>query len=140
MAKRTVKIWWVVGTVVMLVGGFAALFVSFSTDPGNFLNGRTGMSVALLVLCISVAACGVILQLVAWIGALFNAHMLADRMWFNLLLWLGIAGILTSPIVIGALTWWTLMLVYLIGGSEWGVRPAGDGEAAHVRTNQPITT
>lgn len=124
MAKRTITIWWVAGTVVMFVGGLAALFVSFSTDPGNFLNGRTGLSVALLALCFFVAGCGVIFQLVGWIGALFNTRLLSDRTWFKLLLWLGIAGIVTSPIVIGALIWWTLMLVYLIGGPDGApVRP-----------------
>lgn len=124
MAKRTVTIWWVAGTVVMFIGASAALFVSFSTDPGNFLNGRTGTSVALLALCFFVAGCGVILQLVGWIGALFNTRLLSDKMWFKLLLWLGIVGIVTSPIVIGALVWWTLMLVYLIGGPDGApVRP-----------------
>jgi hypothetical protein len=39
--------------------------------------------VALLVVSISIAAAGVILQLVAWTGALFNTHLLAGKTWFR---------------------------------------------------------
>ena len=72
-------------------------------QPGQPLNGQTGASVALLALSLIVAFIGVTLQLVAWIGALFNSHLLADKMWFNVLLWIGIVGIVTSSIVIGGL-------------------------------------
>jgi hypothetical protein len=123
MAKRAIAIWWIVGTVVMFAGGLPALVVSFETNQGNFLHGHTGTSVALLVVSLSVAAAGVILQLVAWTGALFNTRLVADRTWFKVLLWVGIAGIVTSPIVVGGLVWWGLMLVYLVGGPD-GTAPA----------------
>jgi hypothetical protein len=123
MAKRAIAIWWIVGTVVMFAGGSAALFVSFETKQGNFLHGHTGTSVALLVVSISIAAAGVILQLVAWTGALFNTHLLAGKTWFQVLLWVGVAGIVTSPIVLGGLVWWGLMLTYLVGGPD-GTAPA----------------
>lgn len=118
MEKRVIKTWWIWGTVVMFAGFVAALLVSLETDQGRVLNGKTGTSVALLVFALSIAAIGVILQLVAWIGALFNARLLEDETWYKLLLWLGIVGIVTSPVVIGALLWWTLMLVYLVGGPD----------------------
>jgi hypothetical protein len=118
MEKRLIKTWWIWGTVVMFAGSAAALLVSFETDPGRLLNGETGISVTLLALAISIAAIGVILQLVAWIGALFNAHQLQDKTWYKLLLWLGIVGIVTSPVVIGGLLWWTLMLVYVVAGPD----------------------
>jgi hypothetical protein len=118
MEKRVIKTWWIWGTVVMFAGFVAALLVSFETDQGHLLNGKTGTSVALLALAISIAAIGVILQLVAWIGALFNAHLLQDKIWYKLLLWLGIVGIVTSPVVIGGLLWWTLMLVYVVAGAD----------------------
>jgi hypothetical protein len=79
--------------------------------------------VALLVVSISIAAAGVILQLVAWTGALFNTHLLAGKTWFQVLLWVGVAGIVTSPIVLGGLVWWGLMLTYLVGGPD-GTAPA----------------
>lgn len=133
MAKRAIAIWWIVGTVVMFAGGSAALFVSFETNQGNFLHGHTGTSVALLVVSLSVAAAGLILQLVAWTGALFNTHLLAGKTWFKVLLWVGIAGIVTSPIVVGGLVWWGLMLAYLVGGPD-GTAPAPaslPADAAH---------
>ena len=129
MAKRTITIWWIVGSVVMFVGFVAALSVSYATNQGNFLNGQTAVSLALLVLSITILFTGVTLQLVAWIGSLVNAHLLTDKMWFNVLLWVGIAGILTSPIVVGGLLLWALMLAYVIKGA--------DGKLASSRTATP---
>jgi hypothetical protein len=87
--------------------------------------------VALLVVSISVAAAGVTLQLVAWTGALSNTHLLAGKTWFQVLLWVGIAGIVTSPTVVGGLVWWGLMLACLIGGPD-GTAPASlPADAAH---------
>ena len=45
----------------------------------------------------------------------------------------GIAGIVTSPVVVGGLVWWGLMLAYLIGGPD-GTAPAPaslPADAAH---------
>ena len=64
MEKRVITTWWIWGTVVMFAGSAAALLVSFETDQGRLLNGKTGTSVALLALALSIAAIGVILQLV----------------------------------------------------------------------------
>ncbi|HSP08747.1 MAG TPA: hypothetical protein VLU92_04040 [Candidatus Dormibacteraeota bacterium] len=130
MAKRAITIWWIVGSVVMFVGFVAALSVSYATNQGNFLNGHTGVSVALLVLSISILFIGVTLQLVAWVGSLVNARLLADKMWFKVLLWVGIAGIVTSPLVIGGLLFWALMLVYVINGA--------DGKLASSTTATPV--
>jgi hypothetical protein len=132
MEKRVIKTWWILGTVVMFAGFAAALLVSLETDQGRLLNGKSGTSVALLALAISVAAIGVILQLVAWIGALFNAHLLEDETWYKLLLWLGIVGIVTSPVVIGGLLWWTLMLVYVVAGPDGkAIQPQAATPSAH---------
>lgn len=135
MAKRAIAIWWIVGTVVMFAGGSAALLVSFETNQGNFLHGHTGTSVALLVLTLSVAASGVILQLVAWAGALSSTHRLADRTWFKVLLWVGAAGIVTSPVVVGGIVWWGLMLAYLVAGPD-GTAPATASLAADAARSQ----
>ena len=131
MEKRVITTWWIWGTVVMFAGSAAALLVSFETDQGRLLNGKTGTSVALLALALSIAAIGVILQLVAWIGALFNARLLQDKTWYKLLMWLGIVGIATSPVVIGGLLWWTLMLVYVVVGP--------DGKAVQPQAATPST-
>jgi hypothetical protein len=127
MARRTIAIFWIVGSIVMFSGFFAAMGVAIATNTGDPLNGQ---SAAVLFSALGVAGAGIILQLVSWFGSLFNAHLLADKHWFNLLLWVGIIGIATSPFVIGALAWWALMLAYLIG--------APDGEA--VRPSAPAPT
>jgi hypothetical protein len=83
MVKRTIAVWWIVGTIVMFAGGLAILFVAIETGTGGALHGHTGASAALLAASITVAAVGVILQLVAWTGAVFNTHLLADKKWFK---------------------------------------------------------
>jgi hypothetical protein len=137
MEKRSIRIWWIVGSVVMFAGMFAALFVSFETGSGRFLNGKTGTSVALLAVGLSVAGIGIILQLVAWIGALFNTSGLEEKTWFKLLLWLGIVGIVTSPIVVGGLLWWSLMLAYLVGGPDGRALQPQVGPATGTRASEP---
>jgi hypothetical protein len=127
MTRRTIAIFWIVGSIVMFFGFFAAIGVAIVTNSGNPLNGQ---SAAVFFSAFGIAAAGIILQLVAWFGSLFNAHLLPDKHWFNLLLWVGIVGIATSPFVIGGLVWWALMLAYLIG--------APDGEAA--RPSAPVPT
>jgi hypothetical protein len=125
MSKRTIGIWWTAGTIAALAGTAGALLVAYATNPGNALHGHTGTAVALLVASFIVLGGGGIALLVAWIGALVNTHRLADRTWFNRLLWLGIAGLVLSPIVVGGLLWWGLLLAYLGNGPDGkAVQPA----------------
>jgi hypothetical protein len=137
MVKRTIAIWWIAGTVVMFAGGLAILFVALETGTGGALHGHTGTSAALLAASITVAAAGVILQLVAWTGAVFNTHLLADKRWFKVLLWVGLAGIMTSPFVVGALAWWGLMLAYLVGGPDGTVPTVASHPAAGTSIQAP---
>jgi hypothetical protein len=125
MVKRTIASWWIVGTVVMFAGGLAILFVALETGTGGALHGHTGASAALLAASITVAAVGVILQL------------LADKRWFKVLLWVGLAGIVTSPFVVGALTWWGLMLAYLVGGPDGTVPSVASHPAAGTSIQAP---
>jgi hypothetical protein len=62
------------------------------------------------------------MMLVAWTGALVDTHLLADRTWFNRLLWLGMVGLVFSPIVVGT-CWWGLLLAYVRSGAGKGVQP-----------------
>ena len=62
---------------------------------------------------------GILIQVAAWIGAMMNTQRLADKAWFNVLLWVGIVGLLTSPIFgLGALIWSGVMIAYLIAGPD----------------------
>jgi hypothetical protein len=125
MTKRTITAWWIAGTVAALAGTAGALLVAYATNPGNALHGHTGTAVALLVASFVVLGGGGIALLVAWVGALVNTHLLADRTWFNRLLWLGIVGLVLSPIVVGGLLSWGLLLVYLRNGPDGkAVQPA----------------
>lgn len=124
MSKRVIAIVWAAGTVIMVAGGWALLFVASLARPGNSLHDHPVASMALLAVCYSVALTGVALGLVAWAGALASTHKLARKTWFRALLWLGIAGLATSPLVIGGVVWWGLMLTYLVAGPDGTNPPA----------------
>jgi hypothetical protein len=133
MAKRTITKWWIWGLVVMAVGGILILASSLALAahvvnvtaggssryvPDNFL----WTAVDVMILGGIVAGGGAIAQLVAWIGAVFNTHRLADKKWFHILLWGGIVGIVTSLLhglgALGALFWLGVMACYLIAGND----------------------
>jgi hypothetical protein len=118
MTKRRISAWWIAGTVAALAGTTGALLVAYATNPGNALHGHTGTAVALLAASFLVLGGGGIALLVAWVGALVNTHRLADRTWFNRLLWLGIVGLVFSPVVVGGLLWWGLLAAYLRNGPD----------------------
>jgi hypothetical protein len=116
MPKRVIVILWAAGTVIMVAGGWALLFVASQTQPGRSLHHHPLASMALPALCYTVALTGVAMGLVAWAGALANTYQLERKTWFLILLWLGTAGLVTSPLVIGGVVWWGLMLIYLVAG------------------------
>ena len=129
MPRRVIAILWVAGTVIMVAGGWALLSVASQAKPGNSLDGHPVTSTTLLALCYGVALTGVALGLVAWAGALASTHQLERKTWFHILLWLGTAGLATSPLVIGGVVWWGLMLIYLVAGPDRPAPPAPVGSA-----------
>jgi hypothetical protein len=81
-------------------GGFVlALAVANLTGPGRLLHGVLWPSLALVSFGIAMIGVGAILIGAAWWGAVFNAHQLPERTWFNWLLWTGIAAALTMPLL-----------------------------------------
>jgi hypothetical protein len=119
LEKRSIKQWSIWGTVAMVVGSFFPLFVARATNEGGFLHGLLWPALALDTLGFAVAVCGVIAVTVAWWGAVFNTHRLADKTWFNLLLWSGSVGTVTSPLFgIGALVSGGVLLAYLVAGPD----------------------
>jgi hypothetical protein len=135
MTKRTITIWWLVGIGVMIVGGLLALFSSLAlaSHIGAFTNnfqytpyvpdGYFWTLISLIVLGGIAVLGGIIVQFVAWIGAVINTNRLVDKTWFNVLLWVGIAGIVLSLFGgVGALVGIGLMIVYLVGGPDGTVR------------------
>jgi hypothetical protein len=130
MAKRTITKWWIWGLVVIAVGGILILASSLALAahvvnvtaggsskyvPDNFL----WTAVAVMILGGIVSGGGAVAQLVAWIGAVFNTNRLEDKKWFNLLLWIGIVGIVTSLLHgVGGLILLILMVCYLVAGPD----------------------
>ena len=119
------------GVVVMVVGGILILASSLAlaahiqnVTAGNTNNFNPNDNVFwtlvfLIVLSCIVCCGGFIAQFVAWIGAVLNTYRLVDRTWFNLLLWGGIAGIVTSSLCgLGALFGLGLMIAYLVAGPD----------------------
>ncbi len=123
MSKRVIAIMWAAGTVIMVAGGWALLSVASQAKPGNSLHDHPVAATALLAVCYAVALTGVALGLVAWAGALARTYRLARKTWFHVLLWLGTAGLVTSPLVVGGVVWWGLMLTYLVAGPDGTVPP-----------------
>ncbi len=129
MEKHTITKIWLVGLLIILAGGVvSAVSVGFWLAhvvnvtaghrlfvPDNFF--WTTMTIIGLGGIIGVG--GLTVQLVAWIGAVLNSHRLADKSWFKVIIWVGIVGIVTSPIFgLGGLIWWGVTVAYLIGGSD----------------------
>jgi hypothetical protein len=62
---------------------------------------------------------GIVVQLAAWVAALFNTNRLMDKTWFTVLLVCGIVGIVLGPLFgLGALCWGGAMISYLIGAPD----------------------
>lgn len=130
MTKRTITRTWIWGMVVMLVGGILAAIISIvmvahigdatASFRYNYVpDSLFWTMIGFIALCGIVVVCGIAAQFVAWIGAILNTNRLADKTWLNLLLWGGIAGIVTSSIFgLGALFGWGMMIAYLAAGPD----------------------
>jgi hypothetical protein len=124
MAKPVIVRWTAWGLLALAAGGVLALSVSYSTNEGGFLHGHLWISLALIGAAVDIAVASVIAEAVAWWGALFNSHQLANRSWFNLLLWSGIVGTVFSfPFGEGALIAGSVLIAYLIAGPDASVLP-----------------
>jgi hypothetical protein len=131
MTKHRITFWWLIGAAVVIVGGLIALFssldlvahIQYLTDnyrlntfvPDTFF----WVLVSLIILGGIAAVGGFVLQFVAWIGAVINTSRLANRTWFNVLLWCGIAGLVLGTVYgLGILLWWGVMIAYLGNGPD----------------------
>jgi hypothetical protein len=130
MEKQTITKTWLAGLLVILVGGVVS-GVSTGVWLAHVVNITAGhhsnyvpdnffwTSMAFIGLGGIIAAGGLIVQLAAWIGAVLNSHRLANKTWFNVVLWLGIVGLATSPLFgLGGLLWWGVTAAYLIWGPD----------------------
>jgi len=119
IGKSAITSWLIWGLVAMAAGAVLALFVSRETNYGGFLHGHLWPPLALITAGASITVAGLIAEIVSWWGALFNAHRLADRTWFNVLLWIGIVGAVTGPIFgLGALVVAGVVIVYAVAAPD----------------------
>jgi hypothetical protein len=142
MGKRTVTKWWTAGAVtlavaaVLIIADGLALAAHFDAmTPGTrvgLMPDNFSRSIVILIgLGIVIAGAGLLAELVAWFGALANTRLLADKRWFNRLLWAGIVGIATLPLFgLGAMIAGSAMIAYLVGAPDTSVGRTQEAEAA----------
>src|ERR1051326_7149123 len=132
MTKRTITIWWLIGIGVMIVGGLLALFTALALAShigaftanyqyNTYVPDSTFWALVSFIILGGLAVLGgIVVQLVAWIGAVINTNRLVDKTWYNLLLWCGVAGLVLSLFTgpMGVLVGLVLMIVYLVGGPD----------------------
>lgn len=130
MTKRMITRTWVAGVIVILVGGVvsgisAGIWLAQAIDlakPG-YLTAvpyhSFWTSMTFVGLGCAVALGGFALKLAAWIGALINSRRLAHKTWFHVLLWGGIVGIITGPLLgLGEMICSGVTVAYLIDHSD----------------------
>ena len=119
IGKSAIGRWSIWGLVAMAAGPVLDLLVSRETNYGGFLHGHLWLPLALITVGASITVAGLIAVIVSWWGAIFNAHRLADRTWFNRLLWSGIVGAVTMPIFgLGALVVAGVGIVYFVAAPD----------------------
>lgn len=129
MTKARLFRWWFTGVAVMLAAGallysslLALLAHSNQVSSFAWAIGNDSYSIAMLTVfgvgC-GIAVVGIGIQLGAWIAALSNARRLSDQAWARALLWWGIAGLVTIPVIgIGGLIHEGLMTAYFVGAPD----------------------
>src|SRR5664279_180975 len=130
MAKRKISQWWFAGLAAMFPAGVlipsSALALAARQGGDGVRDGYGRAMLALIVLGGLCALGSVVALLVAWCAAVLNAWLLPDRRWYGALLWGGIAGILTTPLLgLGVLLFGSVMTAYLRVGTAVSRRCAG---------------
>ena len=128
MSKSTVVRAWLTGVIAVAGGlmfsglcialmlGFGGTFTQAPTGEGyDFVPARDGffwMTIAGIVLGGVIAIFGSVVQLVAWVGAMVNTYVLADKSWFGILLAGGLVGFVFGPVGLA------VMIAYVIAGPD----------------------
>jgi hypothetical protein len=128
MAKSTITRTWIGGLVVFAAGivasmvgvflmlGYGGTFTQVAgTNNYDFTPDMSGFfwtAIAVVVVGGVIALAGGLVQLVAWIGALFNSYSLPEKTWFVILLLGGLLSFFFAPFGFAA------MLAYVIAGPD----------------------
>ncbi len=101
----------IVGVFLMLAYGGTFTEIAGSSNY-NFtpnMNGFFWTAVGVIVAGGLVALTGSIVQLVAWVGALVNSYMLADKTWFLIVLLGGLLSIAFAPVGFAVMVAYVIM-------------------------------
>jgi hypothetical protein len=127
MSKRTIARLWIAGLVVLVVGlaaggvglglmlAYGGHFESAGGTNYRFiptLDALFWTTVGVMAAGFTIAIAGGIVQLAAWIGALVNTNLLADKTWFIVLLVGGVLGLSFGLLGFAA------MVAYLVAGPD----------------------
>jgi hypothetical protein len=148
MSKRWILRWWIWGWAAFVPAGVLipssavalAAHLERVQETAGYRFGDDGYAitmVALIAVGVLVALAGVAAHLVAWVGAVRNTRVLGDQRWFTAVLWVGLAGIVTTPLLgVGTLAFVSVMMAYLVAGPDGTVpdpRRTTPGKGAIVR-------
>lgn len=128
MSKSTITKTWIgglavfaAGIVLAIVGVFLMLAYGGTFTQGAVagkydftpdMNGFFWTTVGLIVVGGLITLAGSIVQLAAWIGALFNSYLLTSKGWFVILLLGGVFSFLFAP------TGFAAMLAYVVAAPD----------------------
>ncbi len=141
MNKHAITKWWIGGViamipaVILIPASVVALAAHLETlAPGSrsnmFADSYSRTMLALMIVGAVFVLASAITELVAWMRALANANQLADKRWSKALLWSGVVGIVTVPLLgLGILILGGAMLAYLVGGPDTMAVQPGQGPA-----------
>lgn len=126
--KSTITKTWIGGVVVFAAGiavsivgvflmlAYSGTFTQIAGTIGyNFIpdiNGFFWTTIGIVVVGGLITVIGSVVQLVAWIGALFNSYMLPGKAWFMLLLLGGVLSIVLVPVG------FAVMLAYVVAAPD----------------------
>jgi hypothetical protein len=119
VTKGGIRRWTIWAITAGVAGALFSILISYLTDTGQPLQGHTWISLVLLTLGFTTIGAGATALAAAWWGAIFNAHKLADKTWFNVLLWSGIIGVVTAPLFgVGAVIGFGVLIAYVLAGPD----------------------
>ena len=131
MFKREIIDWSLRGLAALILGFILllpAVLTLVARQPQNGVadtNGRTML--ALIISGGMFLLAGVAMELLVWGAAVRHASALADDRWRTVLLWGGIAGIITVPLLgVGVLIFGSVLTAYLVAAPN---RPSAHPQA-----------
>jgi hypothetical protein len=119
VTKGGIRRWTIWAIAAGVAGTLFSFLISYLTDSGQPLQGHTWISLVLLTLGFTAIGAGGTALTAAWWGAIFNTHELADKTWFNVLLWSGIISVVTAPLFgVGAVIGFGVLIAYVLAGPD----------------------